>query len=324
MIHLRRLQLSHFRSLSGTAELDFPPSGLVQLCGKNRNTGGSSGSGKSNLLMALQYALAQPTPAAKLLQSLHDEEDMQVCLELVDEHGAVATLQRGRKVSLAFAGKTHQGASAFKEQLPRVLGLPPELLGAITVRRQRSGSYLLGLDDSNKKEFLVQVIPELERYSAMAEDAAARGAAMLKEQEGVRRELAGAEANASASAPEQPKYEDLAPLVETARRQTELVRELSERVVADESLRDQAVKGWRDAAGAVPTRPDYRQDPRALAILQREVPEALDLESQRARLAVARTNLAAASRLAAVCQQVAPAAGIDRHVFVTDQAFRFD
>lgn len=140
------------------AYVDFPKQGLVLLRGNNTQTGESSGTGKSNVNLAIAYALDFPgqLPATEL-QSWLTDEPMQVILTLETPQGELV-ISRGKKNSLKFGDKTITGARAISEKLREILGQPPEVLSALTYRAQRKGGLFLSKTDSEKKEFLSQLL----------------------------------------------------------------------------------------------------------------------------------------------------------------------
>jgi len=70
MIQLLALRFGQIRSFVDDQEIVFANrEKLIQIDGKNLNTGGSSGSGKSTVLMVLDYLLGLNDVPATLLQS---------------------------------------------------------------------------------------------------------------------------------------------------------------------------------------------------------------------------------------------------------------
>src|SRR5690349_15866491 len=92
---LRRLTIKHFRSIKGEIDLELPDRGLVMVRSRNLDSQGSSGGGKSSVLLALNSALdCAPFPLTEL-QSWGVEDPLEVVLSLEsDQHGPVQ-LTRG-------------------------------------------------------------------------------------------------------------------------------------------------------------------------------------------------------------------------------------
>jgi chromosome segregation ATPase len=152
-IALRRLTLNNFRSFKGLHTLDFPESGLVILRGENRDTGGDSGAGKTNVLLALAYVFGYARYGAPALQSWFDEAPMYVEVDLDTPEGPV-TVRRGIKgISI---GKI-KGKPA-EAKLDQLLGVPTDLREILTYRDQVKPKKFLSMGDTALKEFLVEVL----------------------------------------------------------------------------------------------------------------------------------------------------------------------
>ena len=155
---LLRLRGHGFRSLVDDFVVEFPESGLCLIRGQNLDTGGSSGSGKSSLLLAIQLALGICPFPATALRSWGQEQDLMVELTLATAAGEVV-VTRSPKLSLTVAGVKETGNSAHLEQrLQEILGVSGTLLEALTYRRQLSRGQFLSRTDSEKKEFLTELL----------------------------------------------------------------------------------------------------------------------------------------------------------------------
>lgn len=179
-IQLKSLRLKAFRSFAEESVIDFPETGLVLVRGKNLDTNGSSGSGKSSFLLGLTYAFGHCPFPATALQSWLTETPMEVAVTFVTAAGEII-LSRGAKTSLQVDGNTVKGSvKAVEETLQRALGLQPELLEALTYRGQKRRSLFLSKNDADKKEFLSQVLG-LDRFEAAADAAADAAKALTQE-----------------------------------------------------------------------------------------------------------------------------------------------
>lgn len=169
-IHLRKLTLKAFRSFKDTCTVEFPEKGLVLIRGKNHDTGGSSGSGKSSINLAIAYALGYSPFPATALQSWLTEEPMSVKLELTAKDDEIV-IARGEKLSVTINGKKVAGsASLVENKLREALGLSADLLSALTYRAQQERGLFLSKTDSEKKSFLTAVLG-LERFEQAVEQA---------------------------------------------------------------------------------------------------------------------------------------------------------
>jgi len=157
MVRLHWLKLRAFRSFAEEAKIEFPPSGLLLIRGKNLTNQDPSGTGKSTILLAVAYALdICPFPASEL-QSWLTEEPMQVQLAL-DVKGQTVVISRGKKNSIKIGEKTVTSAKAIAEELRNIFGLDSDTLRAITYRAQNTKGLFLSLTDSEKKEFLTRLL----------------------------------------------------------------------------------------------------------------------------------------------------------------------
>lgn len=154
-LSIKEVLMKGFRSFSDLNSSGLlPDGGLIAIQGKNLDTGGSNGSGKSNFHLAISYALGYcPYPATELQSSTSDNE-IQVIL-LLDLDGKEILLKRGKEeTSIEFDGIKHVGASVVAEELKKIIPIDSKMLEALTFRRQRSTGRFLSLTDSKKKEFL--------------------------------------------------------------------------------------------------------------------------------------------------------------------------
>jgi len=175
---LKSISGSNFRSFRAPFSVDLPESGLVLLQGLNHDTGGSSGSGKSSLALAINYALGSCSIPATELASW-DGDTAQVKLELTDRNGLPLEISRGKKLDIKVSNTSMTGSAGQKEEgLAKALGLSAEMLQALTYRPQRKPGLFLSKTDSEKKEFLTQLLG-LDTF----EKAQETGAAKIKELE---------------------------------------------------------------------------------------------------------------------------------------------
>jgi DNA repair exonuclease SbcCD ATPase subunit len=157
-VHLRKVTVEGFRAFverQSTPEL--PSRGLIGIRGRNLDTSGSSGAGKSSIAYAICYALGllkAPFSAAKL-KSKWSKAPMQVELEL-EADGVPVVLKRGKITSIQVGSEPEVSGSveAVEERLHRLLGLDSDLLRALTFRQQKKPGLFLAMKDAAKKEFL--------------------------------------------------------------------------------------------------------------------------------------------------------------------------
>ncbi len=174
---LKRLTLKACRSFVEKTEIAFPERGLVLVQGTNLDTKGSSGAGKSSVLLGLTYAMGHCPFPATAMQSWLTEEPLEVVAEFdANEDGRTVpvVLTRGARTKLVVDGKTLKGSvKTIEEKLRQLIGLPPDLLEALTYRKQKARSYFLSMSDGDKKEFLSQVLG-LGKFEEAADEAQAK------------------------------------------------------------------------------------------------------------------------------------------------------
>lgn len=157
-VTLKKLTWSNVRSFDGEHSISFNERGLVLLRGINHDTRGESAAGKSSLFMAIAFALDFSPYSAKDLKSWHNEDPMSVELELGTPSGPVV-IHRGDKTWVKVGtDKPVTSAKAVKEAIDEALGVNKTLREALTFRRQRQPGMFLAKRDSEKKEFLVELL----------------------------------------------------------------------------------------------------------------------------------------------------------------------
>jgi DNA repair exonuclease SbcCD ATPase subunit len=166
-IKLKSIEFYNFKSFL-RGKYTFPEEGLISIEAENKETGGSSGAGKSTFLNAIAYALGYCEFPASTLKGWNSDDDMRVVLTLGTSDGDME-ISKGSKNYLKVGGVTVTGAKAIEEKLRSIVGLDAETLKALVYRRQKSSGLFLTMDDSEKKEFLGKVM-NLDMYEKAIED----------------------------------------------------------------------------------------------------------------------------------------------------------
>ena len=165
---LKWVAIRAFRSFVDRTVINFPETGIVLVRGLNRETGGSSGTGKTSINLAINYALGICHLPATNLQSWLTETPMQVELCLDTSEGEVI-ITRGEKFVLSVNGHVMKGGNKIlEEKLQQIIGLPSELLEALTYRRQMTRGQFLSKANGDKQSFLT-VLLGLQKYEAAIE-----------------------------------------------------------------------------------------------------------------------------------------------------------
>ena len=156
-VRIKKLTLWAFRSFVDRTTFEFPDTGLSLVNGTNLDTGGSSGAGKSSLVLAIAYAFGySPFPATEL-QSWLTDDPMGVELTLDTPEGVIV-LTRGSKTSIKVgAAKVITSATAVEKKLKELIGLDTELLEPLTYRKQNEPGVFLRRRNAEKLKFLTDV-----------------------------------------------------------------------------------------------------------------------------------------------------------------------
>ncbi len=154
-----------FGSFVAGFDLELPESGLVLLRGENLDTKGSSASGKSTLIHALNLPLGTcPVPLTEH-QSWYTKDPPRVVAKYsVGEK--IVEIARGKKFELTIDGVPARGGAPQKEaKITELFGIDSEMILALTYRGQRKPGLFLDKTDSEKKEFLTALL-RLDKFEA--------------------------------------------------------------------------------------------------------------------------------------------------------------
>lgn len=153
--------------------LDFPDTGLVLICATNLDTNGSSGSGKSSINQAILYGLGASEFSTGSLQSWNTEDPMsvRVCLEKDGHSLEIIRSAKGPSVKESEALLT--GASAVEAKIAEFIGLDSAVVKLLTYRGQKKTSAFLTMTDSDKKDFLSQILG-LDKIETAIDESAAK------------------------------------------------------------------------------------------------------------------------------------------------------
>lgn len=163
MIQIKELFIENAGRFVGSHSLnlsDLPR--LVQVDGKNLNTGGSSGSGKSTLFNCLDYLLDVGDIPSTVLQSRLTKEKLKVSAILETESGEYKISRGGGKslvVENLKTGQIFEGSSKVaEEELDKILGIPRKILRLMYHKKQKEGGFFLNLTAKESHEFLAECL----------------------------------------------------------------------------------------------------------------------------------------------------------------------
>lgn len=159
MLKLQNLTLEGIGRFVNTQEVDFTSLGnLVQVDGKNNNTGGSSGAGKSTVFNALDYLFGLNDIPNSSLQSRLTKEAMSVGATF-DWDGKIVKIQRGKKLYVEIDGQVVTGSNKLAEEaIDKVIGMPRDLFRKLLHKRQKEGGFFLQLTPKETHSFLSDVL----------------------------------------------------------------------------------------------------------------------------------------------------------------------
>lgn len=159
MISLKSLTFSAIGRFVDEQTINFDALGsIVQIEGKNNNTGGSSGAAKSTIFKAIEFLFGINSVPSSVLQSRLIKNPITVS-GTFDFDGLPLTIERGKKLSIDLNGEITTGSSKLtEEKLDQILGMPRELFRKILHKRQGEGGFFLDMGPSDTHKFLVDCL----------------------------------------------------------------------------------------------------------------------------------------------------------------------
>lgn len=143
-------QVIHFDSLGS----------LIQVDGKNMNTGGSSGAGKTTVFNALDYLFGINDLPITVLQSRGTENTISVSGNFDwDGVNVWITRSKSRGLSIEIMESTVSGSAKItEEKLDQIIGMPRDLFKKILHKRQKEGGFFLQLTPKDTYNFLISCL----------------------------------------------------------------------------------------------------------------------------------------------------------------------
>lgn len=157
MLKLKSLKFKNIGRFVEEQIIDFNDlSGLLQVDGQNKNTGGSSGAGKSTIFQALEYLLGVNDTPITILQSRLTKDPISV-EGLFDFDGQELIIRRAKKgLYIKLGEEETEGSSKLSEEkLDSILGMSRSLFRVILLKRQKEGGFFLNFTPKQSHEFLV-------------------------------------------------------------------------------------------------------------------------------------------------------------------------
>ena len=159
MIKLISLSLENVGRFVERQNIDFSKKNrLLQFDGKNENTGGSSGSGKSTVFIALDFLLGVSDIPISSLQSRLTKNGYFV--EGVFEiNSKLVTITRSKKDGLIVKTpeETIEGNNKIaEEKIDQLIGIPRKLFKKMIHKRQKEGGFFLELTAKESYQFMTE------------------------------------------------------------------------------------------------------------------------------------------------------------------------
>jgi len=159
MLALKELRLQGIGRFTQKQTISFDRFGsLIMVDGENRNTGGSSGSGKSTVFNALEYLFGLNSIPNTILQSRLTEDQMSVEADF-DFDGLPLTISRGKKLRIDLNGEVTTGSNALaEEKLDQILAIPRHLFRPMLHKRQGEKGFFLNFTPKETNSFLTDCL----------------------------------------------------------------------------------------------------------------------------------------------------------------------
>lgn len=159
MLKLLELRFSGIGRFTEEQVIDFRNlDSLVQVDGIRKDTGGSSGSGKTTVFNALDYLFAVNDIPNTVLQSRYTKEGISVT-GLFDLDGKSLKIARGKsKLIVELDGEATSGSKLAEEKIDQILAMPRDLFRKILHKRQKEGGFFLQFTPGKTAEFLTDAL----------------------------------------------------------------------------------------------------------------------------------------------------------------------
>jgi len=167
MIELKTLTFNNIRCFNKKQTIDFSNRDkLIQVDGRNENTGGSSGAGKTTVFLALDYLLGISDIPSTVLQSRLTKKTIEVSGEFVvgDKPVSISRSKKGG-LTIKTPDETISGnVKLAEEKLDEILGIPRKLFKKMVHKKQKEGGFFLNLTAKEMYEFLINMLG-LQKYT---------------------------------------------------------------------------------------------------------------------------------------------------------------
>lgn len=175
MLKIKKLKFWNAGRFVEPTEIDFESKPqLFQVDAQNKNTNGSSGSGKSTIFNVLEYLLGVNDIPVTILQSRLTKDGIGA-EAVIDKDGEEYTIHRSKSEGLTIKsakGSVTGSTKVAEEELQKIIGIKPELFRPMLHKRQGEGGFFLGMRPSEMHNFLVEAL-NLDEWTVKADKAEA-------------------------------------------------------------------------------------------------------------------------------------------------------
>lgn len=157
MINIKTVIIKNAGRFVGEHKINLSDfSGLIQVNGKNNNTGGSSGSGKSTVFESIMYAFGIGSTPSTVLQSRLTKESLEVTV-IFDKNNEEHVVTRSKSDGLTLKTPTQSFSGSNKvaeEELQKILSIPTDLIAKILHKKQKERGFFMALTPKQTHSFL--------------------------------------------------------------------------------------------------------------------------------------------------------------------------
>ena len=161
MIELLSLEFNNIGRFTSSQKISFENRDkLIQVDGSNKNTGGSSGSGKTTVFLALDYLLGINDIPSTVLQSRLTKNPIEVSGRfIVDKKQVVISRSKKNGLTIKIDNDTISGnVKLAEEKLDELIGVPRKIFKKMVHKRQKQGGFFLSLTAKEMYQFLIQML----------------------------------------------------------------------------------------------------------------------------------------------------------------------
>lgn len=160
MFKLNKIRFQNAGRFVDVQEIDFTNPGLSAVDGNNRNTNGSSGSGKSTVFMTIDYLFGCNDVPSTDLQSRLTKEPLWVEGYGTD-NGKEIKIVRNKKLGLSITVGDEEisGNNKLAEaKIDEIIKIPRNLFKRLIHKKQGEGGFFLSLTNAKASEFLIECL----------------------------------------------------------------------------------------------------------------------------------------------------------------------